>query len=368
MEKTTKYDLDRIFRLFLSIGALAAFFFLIYYLRTVLIPFAIAFIIAYLLDPVVDFFDNMKMPRILSILIVFALIGMVFFVVLFYGIPYIYNELISFGEVLPNYIENFYSFVQEKISIVSDETFTSGYFNTIYTGLLENIESSGFIQKILGYLTNIFSQIFSVFYILVGVVIVIMYVFFLLRDIDRIKERWEFYIPERYRESVKLFLREVYYYTSHFFRGQLTIVSILGVMFAIGFSIVDIRLSIIVGLMAGFLNLVPNFGTLIAIVPALLLAVGRAAEDGSDPLIRIGGILIVFLVVQAVQDIILVPTIMGKKTGLRPVTILISVLIWGKLLGFLGIILAIPLTCLTKVYFSRFILKEEIITDLKPTE
>lgn len=156
-----------------------------------------------------------------------------------------------------------------------------------------------------------------------------------------------------------MFVKDTYYYTVTFFRGQLTIVTILGILFAIGFSIVDIRLSILIGFTAGFLNLIPNFGTLVAIIPAVLLAIGRAVEEGGDPLIRIGGVLIVFLVVQVIQDMILVPTIMGKKTGLRPATILISVFVWGKLLGFLGIILAIPLTCLTKVYFARFILKEE---------
>ncbi len=208
-------------------------------------------------------------------------------------------------------------------------------------------------------MTNIFSQILNLIYILVGLVIIIIYVFFLLRDIDRIKERWEYYIPVRYRENIRSFLQDAYYYTTHFFRGQLIIVTILGILFSIGFSVVDIRMSIIFGFTAGFLNLIPNFGTIIAVFPAMLLAVGRAAEDGSDPLLRIGGVLLVFLIVQAIQDIILTPAIMGKRTGLRPATILFSVLIWGKLLGFLGVILAIPLTCLTKVYFVRFVLKEK---------
>ncbi|MCH7782630.1 AI-2E family transporter [candidate division KSB1 bacterium] len=118
------------------------------------------------------------------------------------------------------------------------------------------------------------------------------------------------------------------------------------------------------------LNLIPNFGTLVAIIPAILLAIGRAEELNSmnqvalggifnNHMSLIGGVLLVFLVVQIIQDFILVPKIMGKRTGLRPATILFSVFVWGKLLGFLGVILAIPLTCLTKVYFARFILKDD---------
>ena len=183
--------------------------------------------------------------------------------------------------------------------------------------------------------------------------------FFLLRDIDKMRSKWFYYVPENYREPVRMFVKDAYDYTVNFFRGQLTVVTILGVLFAAGFTIVDIRLSILIGLTAGFLNLIPNFGTLVALIPAVLLAAGRALEEGGDPTLRIGGVLIVFIVVQLIQEIVLVPNIMGKRTGLRPATLLFSVFVWGKLLGFLGIILAIPLTCLVKVYFIRIVLKND---------
>ncbi|MFC1732095.1 AI-2E family transporter [candidate division KSB1 bacterium] len=359
MQKTEKYDIDRIFRMFLSFVGIIVFFSLVYYLRNILVPFVIAFIIAYVLDPVIDFIEKFHIPRIIAILIVFALAGLLLFILFFYGTPYVISELEAFGEVFPSYIQDIYEFAQSKIALFSQSAVSSEYADK----LIENIQASGFFEKIVGYLTNIFTQLLNVIYLLVALVIIIMYVFFLLRDIDRIKERWHYYLPEKYRENIRQFLKEAYYYTEHFFRGQLTIVTILGILFAIGFTIVDIRLSIIFGFTAGFLNLIPNFGTITAIFPGILLAVGRAAEDGSSPLLRIGGVLLVFLVVQLIQDIILTPTIMGKKTGLRPATILFSVLIWGKLLGFLGIILAIPLTCITKVYFARFILKDKSIPD-----
>ncbi|KPK96205.1 hypothetical protein AMJ80_01330 [bacterium SM23_31] len=357
MLQSEKYDIDRIFRLIVSLITLCLLFLLVYYLRMVLIPFAIAFIIANLLDPVVDLFERIGIPRVISIILVFLIIFGILFLIFFFGIPYIISELSQFSQIFPNYISNIYQLIASKLGEDSTQS-VDQYLNKI----IENLQSTQFVDTLINYLTNIFSQLLNLIYLLVGSVIVVMYVFFLLRDIHRFRARWLKYIPEKYRDTVQMFVRDTYYYTVTFFRGQLTIVTILGILFAIGFSIVDIRLAILIGFLAGFLNLIPNFGTLVAIIPAVLLAIGRAVEVDGSLLLRIGGVLIVFLVVQLIQDMILIPTIMGKRTGLRPATILFSVFVWGKLLGFLGVILAIPLTCLTKVYFARFVLKEKPVS------
>ena len=353
MLQSEKYDIDRIFRLIVSLVTLCLLFALIYYLRTVLIPFAIAFVIANFLNPVVDYFERIKIPRIISILIVFFIIAGILFLLFFFGVPYVIDELSQFSQIFPDYISNIYEFIVDKLG--EDATQNIDQY-------IENLQSAQFIDTLINYLTNIFSQLLNLIYLLVGSVIVVMYVFFILRDINRIRARWLKYIPEKYRETIQMFVKDTYYYTVTFFRGQLTVVTILGILFAVGFSIVNIRLAILIGFTAGFLNLIPNFGTLVAIIPAVLLAIGRAVEVDRNPLLFIAGVLIVFLVVQLLQDMVIVPKIMGKRTGLRPATLLISVFIWGKLLGFLGVILAIPLTCLTKVYFARFILKEEPVS------
>ncbi|MCP4726915.1 MAG: AI-2E family transporter [bacterium] len=367
MLKAEKYDVDRIFRLIAGIVIFGLLFLLIYYLRNVLIPFVIAIIIANILDPAVDFFEDRKIPRVLSILIVFILLSGILFLLLFFGTPYVINELSQFSEILPQYIDDISEFFLEKLTILQGGD-TSQNINKYLDPIIENLQSSQFIEKIFGYITSIFSQLLNLVLLLVGLVIIVMYVFFLLRDIDKLKERWHNYIPAKYRKTVTMVVSDTYDVSVNFFRGQLIIVSILGILFSIGFTIVDIRMAVLFGFAAGLLNLIPNFGTIIAIFPGLLLAVGRAAEPGGgDPIIKIISVLIVFAVVQGVQDIILTPTIMGKRTGLRPATILFSVFIWGKLLGFLGVILAIPLTCLTNSYFAKFILKENPESPKKET-
>jgi len=367
LPQSEKYDIDRIFRLFISLITIAFVFGLIFYLRTILIPFAIAFIIAYVLDPLVDFFERRKVPRVLAILIVFILIIATSILMFRFVFIYIIDELRQFGTIFPNYVTGIYDYVSSKFDENSMQNLEQ-FLNL--NAIIENLQTSQVVETLLEYLTGLASQIWNLFALLIGGVIVVMYVFFLLRDIDRFRSRWMLYIPIKYRDTVQMFVRDTYHYTVTFFRGQLIIVTILGVLFAIGFSIVNIPLAILVGLTAGFLNLIPNFGTLVAIFPAILLAIGRAEELNSlnqvafggffnNHVSLIGGVFLVFLVVQIVQDFILVPNIMGKRTGLRPATILFSVFVWGKLLGFLGVILAVPLTCLTKVYFTRFILKND---------
>ena len=347
-----KLHSDRIFHIIFTLIVFGIFFTLVYYLRTVLIPFVIALLLADVLDPAVDFFERFRLSRSFSIVLVFLLILVILFLTLFWGIPYIIEELSQFSAVFPEYITNIYNYLSKIFGEhVSKENVEQ---------IVRNIQSSQIIERLLISITNAFSKILNLFYFLVAGVIIILYTFYLLKDIDRIRERWILYVPEAYRGTIQMFMRDSYYFITTFFRGQLIIVTIMGVLFSIGFSIIDIRLAIVLGFTAGFLNLIPNFGTIIAIIPAVLLAIGRALETGGNPVIYVIGVIIVFTIVQIIQDVILTPTIMGKKTGLRPATILLSVFIWGKLLGFLGIILAIPLTCLTKVYFSRFILHKDM--------
>ena len=128
----------------------------------------------------------------------------------------------------------------------------------------------------------------------------------------------------------------------------------MGILFAIGFSIVGIKMAVILGLFIGLLNMVPYL-QIAGVVPALLLAILTALERGVPASGLLIGVAVVFLVVQIIQDVILTPRIMGKVTGLRPVLILFCVFFWGKLLGFLGVLLAIPLTCLGLAHYRRLL-------------
>jgi len=178
-----------------------------------------------------------------------------------------------------------------------------------------------------------------------------------LIDYPAYAAQWKELLPPSHRDLVIGFLEEFAVAMSRYFRGQALIALATGVLFVIGFSIIGLRMGVLLGLFIGALNMVPYLQA-IGLVPALLLGVLRAVEHGSSVVVSLLLVLAVFAVVQVIQDVLLTPRIMGKATGLKPVMILLGVFLWGKLLGFLGVVLAIPLTCLGLAYYRRFVLRQ----------
>ena len=145
---------------------------------------------------------------------------------------------------------------------------------------------------------------------------------------------------------------------NRYFRGQTLVAFCVGVLFSIGFLIIDFPLAIGLGMLIGLLNLVPYL-QVIGFVPTLLLAVLKTSDTGGNFWLILGSALLVFVVVQIIQDGFLVPRIMGKVTGLNPAIILLSLSIWGSLLGMIGMIIALPLTTLMLSYYRRYIILRE---------
>ena len=153
-------------------------------------------------------------------------------------------------------------------------------------------------------------------------------------------------------------MEDVEYTMNRYFRGQALIALCVGVLLAIGFKIIDFPLAVTLGLFIGVLNMIPYMQT-IGIIPMLILALLRSAETGENFWIIFGLALLVLGIVQMIQDLFLTPRIMGKAMGLNPAIILLSLSIWGTLLGFIGLIVALPLTTLCLSYYKRFILQDD---------
>jgi predicted PurR-regulated permease PerM len=144
---------------------------------------------------------------------------------------------------------------------------------------------------------------------------------------------------------------------NRYFRGQSLVALCVGILFAVGFKIIGFPLAITLGLFMGVLNLIPYLQT-IGFIPIILLSLLKSVETGQNFLIIAGLAFLVVIIVQVIQDLFLVPRIMGKAMGLNPAIILLSLSIWGSLLGFIGLIIALPLTTLCLSYYKRFILME----------
>jgi predicted PurR-regulated permease PerM len=183
-----------------------------------------------------------------------------------------------------------------------------------------------------------------------------IYLIFILLDYPKYRSDWRNLLPSDYRQHVTGFLTEFDAVLRRYFRGQFVIAMSTGVMFAIGFSIIGLPMAVPFGLFCGALNMVPYL-QIISFVPAIGLVLLSYLSGQSDLVWSLVFLLAVFGIVQLIQDAVLTPKIMGKAVGLSPVAVLLGVFIWGKLLGFLGLLLAIPLTCLGIAYYRRLVLQ-----------
>jgi predicted PurR-regulated permease PerM len=187
-----------------------------------------------------------------------------------------------------------------------------------------------------------------------GLAVILLYLVFLLVDFQRIQSRWGELLPEAARGQIQGFFVEFETAMSRYFRAQFVVAMLTGTMFAVGFSIIGLPLAILLGVMLGILNMVPYL-QLVGLVPAVFLALFHALETGQSFWVVILLVLLVTAVAQTIQDGVLVPKIMGDAMGLPPWLILLSLSVWGKLLGVFGLVIALPATCLVLAWYRRYL-------------
>jgi predicted PurR-regulated permease PerM len=213
------------------------------------------------------------------------------------------------------------------------------------------------VKKIAPELWNIVNSSLDFVLGLAVVIIVLLYLVLILLNYDKLVAGLFKIIPPNYRTLVTEVILDLENGMNRYFRGQALIALIVGTLFAIGFSIIQLPLAIVIGLFIGLINMVPYL-KIVGIIPTATMGLLRSVETGHPYGTILLGIAIVFIVIQMIEDLILTPKIMGKVTGLNPAVILLSLSIWGSLLGIIGIIIALPLTTLIMSYYKRFVLDE----------
>ncbi len=351
------FTFDRVARITFSILVVAGGLYLVTLLRNALLPFLIAWLFAYLMQPAVKFFQyRLKFrSRILSIaavlLSLFCLLALLAVLV----VPSIIQEgektlaLINTYNLRDGYIP----FIPESWIQYLQTNFDVNQLMDILNK--ENVLNA--IKQIAPKLWILLSNTFSVLVSITIVFIIMLYFIFILLDYEFLADGWKKLIPERYRPFVEGLADDVEANMNRYFRGQSLIALCVGILFAIGFRIIDFPLGVTLGLFIGMLNLIPYLQT-IGLIPIILLSLLRSAETGQSFWVIFGLAVLVMGVVQVIQDLYLTPRIMGKAMGMNPAIILLSLSIWGTLLGFVGLIVALPLTTLCLSYYKRFILME----------
>ena len=353
------YTFDRVVRLIISAGILVCIIWLAGYLSDVLIPFAVAVLLAYLTNPLVVLVQKKITHRVAAVVI--SLVGLIAVTVLlgWLIIPAVADEIVQMGRMVTELASN--ANLAEKASQwlppdlwQSIKSFLTrsevkDFFKDINIWkILETIA-----RKVLPGMWGLISGTASFLAGLIGLAVIGVYFLFLLLDYDTVRG-WKELLPSAYRDSVTGFVNDFESAMSNYFRGQAAVAFICGLLFSLGFFLIGLPLGILLGLFIGLLNMIPYL-QILGLIPAGLLALLHAVESGNNVWMILSLTGLVFVVVQIIQDIILVPKIMGKVTGLNPAIMMLSLSIWGKLLGLLGLIIALPVTYLLLVYYRRMI-------------
>lgn len=353
-----KITFDKFIRWALIAFAVVAVFYIVNYLSGALLPFFVAWFLAYLLYPLVTFTQyRLHVPtRALSIIVTLVFVIAVLWLVFWLIVPPMIEQFQKLGEVITRYlhqtthIRNFPAAIQEWIRDNSDEI--THFFNS--KEFTEDIKAA--IPKVFDFVGQTASVIISI----VASMITLLYMFFILLDYEYLTGNWIKIFPQKSRPFWSELMQDVSRELNNYIRGQSLVSLCMGVLFCIGFTIIGFPMAIALGIMIGIMNLVPYLHTF-ALIPTAFLAMLKAADTGENFWIIFGSAVMVFIVVQLICDMIVTPKIMGKAMGLNPAILLLSLSVWGTLLGFIGLIIALPLTTLIIAYWQRYVTKEPAV-------
>lgn len=335
-------------------------------LSSVLLPFFIAWLAAYLIYPLVTFFQyRLRLKsRIISIFCALSTITLVAGLASYLLVPPIIEEFGRVKDLLTQYFSNEMATRSNVPSTLSEflhenidkQTISRLFSEKEFLGMLKETVPS--LWALLSESVNLIFSIFTFFLIL-------LYIVFILLDYESISENWIHLVPRKYRSFVTSLFNDMKESMNRYFRGQAFVALCVGILFSIGFLIIDFPLAIGLGLFIGALNMVPYL-QIIGIIPTLMLAILKAADTGGNFWAIVASAAAVFVVVQIIQDGFIVPRVMGHITGLNPAIILLSLSVWGSLMGMLGMIIALPLTTLMLSYYRRFIINRESLRPPHP--
>lgn len=354
MWSSRPYTFDRVVRIFFTVAVVCIILYFLYVLRDVLLPFFVACLIAYIIEPCVKW--NQKILKIKShvwaailttveAFIIFGVLCLIF-------IPIIEKEFSQLALLLTHYFKNTDPTISKFPHAFHD--FIHNHFDTDkLIAEVESVNVSEFVDGIWKSVTTGLDKILGI----LGWLIVVVYVIFILLDFDKYKNGIRKYIPEKYKGPVGEISHDLSWTMKRYFRNQALISFITGLCYIAGFSIVGIPMAVVIGLMCMVLFMVPYL-VYISVIPVLIMCVFRSMETGIDFWIIVLECAAVYVTVETLSDMVLTPHIMGKALGLNPAIILLSLSIWGSLLGILGMVIALPASTIiikwTKIWLGSW--------------
>lgn len=312
--------------------------------RSVTVPLLVAFTLAYILDPLVDRLEARGLARTTAILILLTvfLLGSAALVVVL--APQVFAELAQLPERLRELLARLLPWLESTFQLRVPHS-VSQALEVVQERLRAGEHGVAGLARPAGSIIGaIFGGTVSVLAAVAGIAMIPVFQFFLLRDFDHIVAALRDLVPARYREPVSARAREIDVALSSFVRGQLIVACILAALYSVGLFAVGLPLALVVGLIAGFGNMIPYLGTALGLSLAVLMALLEWHGPG-----LLVAVLVVFAVVQVLEAWVITPRIVGDSVGLSSFAVIVAVLIFGELFGFFGVLVAVPLAAVLKI-------------------
>ncbi|MFH6568532.1 MULTISPECIES: AI-2E family transporter [Pseudomonas] len=324
-------------------GVALGFVLFVYFLHPILTPFLVAIVLAYMFDPVVDRLERLGLSRTWGTITVFTLFTVILMTLLLVLVPLLAKQLLKLYQLAPQVLDwlqhTAMPWVQAKLGL-SDSFWK---FDKIKAAITENMGQATDIVGIV--LSQATASSLVLIGLLANLVLIPVVAFYLLRDWNIMMARIRDLLPRSRADQIVSLAKECHDVLGAFVRGQLLVMLALGVIYSAGLMLVGLELGLLIGLMAGLAAIVPYMGFIIGIGAALVAGLFQFGGD-LYPMI---GIVVVFMVGQALEGMVLTPLLVGDRIGLHPVAVIFAILAGGELFGFTGVLLALPLAAVIMV-------------------
>lgn len=361
--KTTYWTSDRIMHLVLGVAITVLLILLVRYISDVLLPFFIACFVAYLLQPIVDIncrLLHLKGRAFASVLTLID-IAMIIALVVYLFLPSVVKELDMLGGIMHD-ISSGKKAMPPLYRSVAD--FISKYFDP---DNLKSFLSGEHLTTIISGGTSILQESWSILMSVLSVLLTLIYILFILIDYPQICRGFKLIVPHKYRSNFLVVADDASQSMDHYFRGQGFVALCACIFYCTGFSIVGLPLAIPMGLLVGVLYMIPYF-QYVTLVPVAAICFIYSLGGNADFLSMLGKCGLVYVVSQCVCDYVITPHVMGREMGMNPAVILLSLSIWGSLLGIIGMIIALPVSSLIMTYYTKYISEPAQKSGAQPQE
>jgi len=349
------FTFDRVIRMLIALGITAGAIWLTGVLKNVLLPFCLACLLSYIMEPFVEFNQRLlhRKGRVLPVFVTLFDVALIVALVFYFITPIVTDEINEMVKMVKDYSAKSVTipFIPENITNAIEKKYN-------ISELIAQLES-GKNSILLDRGETLVTSTVELLMHSLEWLLTFVYVIFILIDYDRLGAGFELLIPNKYKPAVLQIANDIKDSMNRYFRSQLLIAACAAVFYCIGFSIVGLPMAIVMGVIVGILYMIPYF-QYITVIPVVIICFITSLDGSVDFWAMIGKCGLVYVISQCICDYVLTPKIMGKSMGLNPAIILLSLSVWGTLLGIIGMIIALPLTTLLLSYYKK------VIIDHKP--